>query len=299
MKRAFVFPGQGAQKPFMGQSFYDKFLESKEVFQEAEDLLSMNVSSKVFSSDEDALKQTDFCQIALFVTSIAILRAIEKQFPDLMPYVCGGLSLGEYGALVASQKIEFQTLLPIVKKRGEFMQKASSKVPQGMCAVLGLEEKDIPKKYQVANLNSPGQVVIAGSLDEMQKAAIELKEKGARRVLPLKVSGAFHSSFMTEARNELKPYINECLIKDSETLLVMNVSGKIENDTTIIKQNLIEQVHKKTRWLDCMNTMNELDVHYIEIGPKQLSSLNKKMNTVNSFVTVENIEDLEMLYETV
>jgi len=156
-KKAFVFPGQGAQKPFMGKSFYETFLESKEIFQKAEDLLSMHITSKIFSSDEEALKRTDFCQVALFVTSCAMLRAIETCAKDIDLKITAGLSLGEYSALVAARKTTFEDLLPVVKRRGELMHKASCVIAQGMSAVMGLDPSQIKGKYQIANLNCPGK----------------------------------------------------------------------------------------------------------------------------------------------
>lgn len=297
--KALLFPGQGAQKPFMGKTFYDTFLESKEIFQQAEDLLSLNITSKIFSSDEEVLKQTDFCQVALFVTSNAILKAIEKQMPDLCVKACAGLSLGEYSALVGSNKVLFSDLLRVVSKRGELMHKASLKVPQGMCAVIGLDLGEIKGKYQIANLNCPGQVVIAGSLEEMKRARQELKKLGARRVIPLKVSGAFHSSYMDEAKSGLLPFILNCPMKDSEIDLIMNVTGKKEDDLSLIKNNLIEQVTSTTHWMNSVFLLDQMDLDFIEVGPKQLSSLNKKMDTVNTFITIEEVKDLEHLYETV
>jgi [acyl-carrier-protein] S-malonyltransferase len=298
-KIAFVFPGQGSQRPFMGQSFYGKYLETRMAFQEAEDVLSMNIVKVIFTSNEEALKKVDFCQIAIFVTSLAIFRAMKKEFPDIEPAVCGGLSLGEYTALVAAKKVDYKTLLPIVKKRADFMNNASRRSPQGMSAVIGLAEELIPDHYEIANVNAPGQIVIAGSLDEMDAAAAELKELGARRVMPLKVAGAFHTSYMTKARNKLKPFVQACKIKENNIDFVMNVSGELAKNVEDLKEGLVEQVHRKTRWHDCMRTMDKMEVDYISCGPRQLSSLYKKMNTVNSFITIDEIQDLEGLYEKV
>jgi [acyl-carrier-protein] S-malonyltransferase len=298
-KKAFIFPGQGAQKPFMGKSFYDAFIETKEVYQEAEDLLNMNITSKIFSSDESFLQQTDFCQVALFVTSVAILKALEKQAEGISPAVTAGLSLGEYAALVSSKKAAFREILPIIHKRGAFMHRASLISPQGMVAVIGLGESEIPKKYQIANVNSPGQVVIAGSLNEMEAAKVELKELGAKRVIPLKVSGAFHSSYMDSAKEALSPFILSSEIRSSAIGFIMNVTGKITNTPSLIKSNLIKQVSSATRWLDCVLEMEKYNVDYIEIGPAQLCPINRKINRESSSVNIEEVKDIEKLYETI
>lgn len=297
--KAFIFPGQGAQKPFMGKTFFDGFLEAREVYQEAEDLLSMNISSKIFSSDELALKDTAFCQVALFVTSMAILKTLESQAKEIVPFISAGLSLGEYSALVASKKVKYQDLLPIIKQRGILMQKASNASPQGMCAVIGLQESEIPKKYQIANLNSPGQIVIAGSITEMNDAKEVLKIKGARKVIPLKVSGAFHTSYMETAKKHLSPFIKGCTMTPSFIHLVMNVTGKITDDMDLIKANLIEQMTKTTRWADCITEMEKLDVDYIELGPAQLSAMNKRNNTNGTSLNIEEVKDIEGLYEKI
>ncbi len=298
-KKAFIFPGQGAQRPFMGKSFYDAHLEAREVHQQAEDLLNMHITEKIFSTDEESLKQTDFCQVALFVTSMAILKVLQVQAPEFSPFVTAGLSLGEYGAILAAKKGRFEEILKIIKLRGLFMNEASKVIEQGMVAVFGLEEKDIAKKYQIANVNTPGQIVIAGSKNEMRNAEIELKAKGAKRVVPLNVSGAFHSSYMDIAREKLTPFIMECNLVPTEVQFVMNLTGKKEMKGEKIKQNLIDQISTKTRWLDCLQTMEEMDVDYIEIGPSQLSTMNKRMRLKGATFCIQEVKDIEALYEKV
>lgn len=298
MKKAFIFPGQGAQKPFMGKSFYDNFLASKEVFQKAEDLLSMSITSKIFSSEEEALKRTDFCQIALFVTSVAILHAVQKEL-NIEPFVTAGLSLGEYGALYAAKKVSFEDILPLIKERGLLMHEATMRERQGMCVVFGMKEKEIPSHYQIANCNSPGQIVIGGTLEEMERAKVELKNLGAKRVLPLNVAGAFHTTYMEGAKQKLAHFAGSCKIVSSDILFVMNMSGEVITEPDEIRDNLVNGVSKRTRWLDCMLTMETMDVDYIEIGPSQLCPIAKKMNIQNSAICIEDIKDLEGLYETI
>lgn len=298
-KKAFIFPGQGAQKPYMGKSFYDAFLEAREIYQEAEDLLSMHITTKIFSSNEDFLQQTDFCQIALFITSIAILKVLEKEAKDMTPVVTAGLSLGEYAALVASKKGTFNEVLLLVHKRGSLMHKASLLCPQGMNAVIGLDACKIPKKFQIANRNCPGQVVIAGSLEQMNASKLELKDLGAKRVIPLKVSGAFHSSFMDSAKEALTPFICASRFAPTEIDLIMNVTGKKANTADEIKDNLIRQVSTTTRWWDSVLEMEKYNVDYIEIGPSQLCAINRKINRESISTCIEEVKDIEKLYETI
>ena len=298
-KKAYIFPGQGAQKPFMGESFYNEFLESREIFQEAEHILSMNIRSKIFCSDEQYLTRTDFCQIALFVNSMAILKAVEKAIPDLIPVIAGGLSLGEYSALVSAKKCKFSDLLTVVRKRGELMQMCSKLCPQGMAAVIGLSEDKVPKKYEIANINSPNQIVISGAIEDINDAKIELKDLGAKAVIPLKVSGAFHSSYMDKAKQGLIPYVNGCDFTKSNISLVMNVVGQEVNDPDKIRRCIIEQVSQKTMWLKCVEKMESYDVEYIEFGSSQLTLMNKKTGVKNTSLSVEKVEDLENLYEKI
>lgn len=259
----------------------------------------MHITSKIFTSNEDYLNQTKFCQIALFVTSNAILEVIRKQMPEISLAVCAGLSLGEYSALIAAKKASFEDLLFVVSKRALFMDEASIKYPGSMAAVIGLEEGEISKNYQVANVNYPGQIVIAGSHQEIAFAITDLKKKGAKKVIPIKVSGAFHSSYMDSAKQKLIPYIENCNIYESDIKLVMNVSAKIALSAQEIKENLIKQMTSKTRWLDSMLEIEKLDVDYIEIGPCQLTSMTKKISIANTCINIETVEDLEGLYEKI
>lgn len=300
-KRAFIFPGQGAQVSGMGKDFFDAFEAAREVFQEADEALSLNLSKLIFSGSQEELTLTLNAQPAIFVVSAAILKVMEKQFPNLVPAMCGGLSLGEYSALYASKRISFADCVRIVRKRGELMQEAALKRKGGMTAVLGLEEEVVKKAgYWIANVNCPGQVVIAGPIEEMEKAQTDLKERGARRVIPLEVSGAFHSKLMNSAQTSLRPYLEEVALHESAIELVMNVCGDFVSDLDLMREYLIQQVVMPTRWLDCMHKMIERapDI-FIEVGPSQLTAMNKKITNEISSVKVERVEDLEGLYDKV
>jgi len=299
-KAAFIFPGQGAQYPTMGLDFYQSYLVAKEVFQEADELLSFSISKLIFQGSSDELTLTKNSQIAIFVTSAAILKVVEKEFPDLLPSMCGGLSLGEYTALMASQKVTFSEALMLVKKRGLAMHEACLEQKGAMAAVIGLDEAVIRDcGYYVANVNSPGQVVIGGKVDDIEKAMIELKEKGARKVIKLEVSGAFHTPLMQSAKEIMTPVIENAQIKESSIDLVMNVVGDFVSDRATIAKLLIDQITTPTRWMECVRAIDRKDPEiFIELGPSQLAGMNRKIKVNAPTVKIEKLEDLDNVYQT-
>lgn len=298
---AFIFPGQGAQKPKMGKEFFDLYECARNVFLEADEILSFNLSKLIFEGSSDDLRPTDVCQVALFVTSMAIHTVIEHEFPDLVPTMCAGLSLGEYSALCASQKGSFQTVLPIVAARGKFMNEDALRIKTTMAAVLGLDEEIIENcGYHVANLNCPGQVVIAGTIEEIEKAKTELKEKGAKRVIELSVAGAFHSPYMEKAKEKLTFFLSNLELVDSEIELAMNAVGHFVYDLDEIRSLLVEQVVKPTLWQDCIVTIDDrAPTCYYEIGPSQLAAMNKKIGVKSPTIGIETVKDLEEIHESV
>jgi len=286
-KNAFIFPGQGAQYPGMGKDFYDHFSVAKETFEEAEDILSCNLKKLIFEGPADELTLTKNSQVGIYVVSMAILRSILSQFPLLTPSVCAGLSLGEYTALTASGKISFKDCLPLVKARATFMHEACETSPGTMNVVLGLDEDKIeaclktlkPQEAWIANLNCPGQVVIAGTKAGMEAAAVALKEAGAKRVLPLEVSGAFHSSLMQEAQNRLAPQIQQTPIVETPIDIVMNVPGDYVKNSQDIRSCMTAQVTKCVRWEKGIRAMTKEGIDtFFEIGcGKTLSGMNKRI----------------------
>lgn len=301
-KGALIFPGQGAQYPGMGKDFYHSFLAAKETFQEADEILGYKLSKLIFEGGADELEKTVYSQPAIYVASSAILRTLLSQWNGFSYAMCGGLSLGEYTALFAAGKFSFREGLKLVAKRGEAMQKACLKHPSTMLVVLDLELskiEEVPGLY-VANLNSPGQVVVGVALQDAQKVAERLKEKGARRVLPLKVAGAFHTHFMEEAKEALKGAIEETAFQQSSIDVVMNVTGTFAHSIGEMKKNLEDQVSSTTKWMDCVQAMKERPAEYFcEIGPGQLASMNRKIGVTAPTWKVEKIEDIENVYEAI
>lgn len=300
MKKAFIFPGQGAQYVGMGKDFFDTFTIARETFQEADDILKENLSKIIFEGPEEQLTQTRNAQIAIFVASLAILRTLQQQLPDLRPDVCAGLSLGEYTALCASGRLGFAQTLLLVRERARLMQEACEKTTGTMAAVLGLDALSIEaamkglKNVWVANYNAPGQTVISGTKEGIDLAALILKGKGAKRIIPLAVSGAFHSGLMQSAQDGLAPFVQAAKIQDSPIPFVMNVPGRFVQILPEIQQNLIHQVTHSVRWEQSIEAMKGAGVEqFFEIGcGKTLSGLNKKME-ISFTMAMDKVADLD------
>ncbi|MCH9631296.1 MAG: Polyketide biosynthesis malonyl CoA-acyl carrier protein transacylase PksC [Chlamydiia bacterium] len=304
----YLFPGQGAQYVSMGQDFYNAFEESKKVFDEADEILGYSLSNIIFDGPKQELTKTKYSQLAIFVVSSAIAAAFEKKFPEIKPSICAGLSLGEYTALYMADKISFKECLLLVQARANHMHEASVNHPGGLSVVLGFDEKTVREHIEaqgytlwIANLNCPGQVVISGSHEELDKATLSLKEAGAKRVLPLDVSGAFHSGLMKEAQEKLKDKIENIEFNDSTIQVAMNVPGSIVEDMSHMKGHLIDQVASTTKWEKSIREIDEKDVaFYIEMGPgRSLCGMNKKIGVKAPSYNVEKVDDLEKLLEKI
>lgn len=299
-QHAYLFPGQGAQYPGMGKDFAESFSVAREIFEEADDILGEHVSRVVFEGPEELLTQTKYSQIGIFVTSVAILRTIETQFPELRPSVCSGLSLGEYTALYASGRLGFQDTLLLVRERSRFMNEACEKTSGAMAAVLGLDAHEVENALRssqiwIANYNCPGQIVISGTKEGVEKAIEQLKAAGAKRVLPLTVHGAFHSGLMQSAQDALAPFIRLAEIRDSAVDFVMNVPGDFVRSIDEVRRNLTEQVTHSVRWEQGIRSMKGIDL-FLEIGcGKTLSGLNKKIGVAAPTISIEKLEDLERI----
>jgi [acyl-carrier-protein] S-malonyltransferase len=305
-KIAFIFPGQGAQYPGMGKDFYDSYSEAKEVFQQGDDVLGRNLSSIIFNGPDTLLTETRNSQLGIYVVSLAILKTLHKLFPTLKPAVCAGLSLGEYTALTAAGKLPYDGGLRLVDKRAQFMNDACEATAGTMAVVLGLDadaveqlvaEVAMPNDLWAANFNCPGQVVISGTTRGIEAGTEAAKAKGAKRVLPLQVHGAFHSGLMSSAQNALAPYIDQAPLLSTTCAVIMNVTGKEAADVEEIKSNLKAQVTHPVRWEQSIRTMvaNDADL-YVEIGcGKTLAGFNKRIGVVAPCVSIEKTSDLAAL----
>lgn len=298
MKIAFLFPGQGAQKCGMGESFYNNDEDSKQVFDNASKLLGIDMPKLCFTENAD-LDITEYTQAAMVTTGIAMLKAIEKT--GLKAQACAGLSLGEYEALYLGKVLSEEDAIKTVRQRGILMQK---EVPQGvgsMAAVLNLEAgiiedvlKDIEDVY-IANYNCPGQIVISGKKEAVTLAMEKLKEAGAKRVIELNVSGPFHSKLLNGAGEKLYTYLQDIQINEPEIPYVSNYTAEYVREAKDIRNLLRDQVSGSVKFSQSIEKMIEDGVDtFIEIGPgKTLTGFVKKINKdVNTF-NIETVDDLK------
>jgi [acyl-carrier-protein] S-malonyltransferase len=282
--RAYVFPGQGAQFKGMGEDLYEKSSLARKMFEKADSILGFGITDLMFSGSEEDLKQTRVTQPAVFLHSTVLASVIGNAFkPDMV----AGHSLGEFSALVANKTLSFEDGLVLVYKRAMAMQKACEKEPSTMAAVIGLDDNiveevcnSIEEVVVAANYNSPGQLVISGSSDGIDKAIAILKEKGAKRALKLAVGGAFHSPIMEPARIELEEAIKDTRFNAPVCPVYQNVNAKPSGDPEKIKENLVLQLTSPVRWTQCINNMIiDGATSFTEVGPGSvLSGLIKKIN---------------------
>ncbi len=308
MKVAFIFSGQGSQYIGMGKELYNNIPSCQKVYDKANEVLGFDLKELIFNGDKEELNITENTQPAILTTSIAILQAIKEK--GIKADIVAGLSLGEYSALVASEALDFETAVSLVKKRGRFMQEA---VPQGigsMAAVIGLDESKIKKVLKVAsekgiveiaNYNTNNQIVIGGECAAVELATELLKESGARMVIPLKVSGPFHTSLLNEASIKLENEFNNIEFNDPKIKTITNVTADFINDKTEIKNLLINQVKSSVRWSETIEKMIDEGIDtFIEIGPlKTLSSFVREISKEKkTYVKIFNVEDLKSLNKT-
>ena len=304
-KVAFMFPGQGSQYVGMGQDFYEQFEESKEVFESATKLLGFSMEELCFEENEQ-IHITEYTQAAMLTASTAILRKVESM--GIKPDYTIGLSLGEYNALVASKFLSFEEAVQVVRQRGILMQNA---VPVGlgtMAAVLGAKKEFIEQVCEdtkgivgIANYNCPGQIVISGEVEAVKQASAALKEQGVKRVIPLKVSGPFHSKMLEQAGQKLLEVLDTVELKNPEIPYVANVNAQIITKAQRIKELLAQQVASSVRFEQSIERLIEEGVTtFIEMGPgKTLSGFVKKINRNVNVIQIEKVEDLEKLKEIV
>lgn len=303
-KIAFIFPGQGAQYIGMGKQIASEFKSAASIFEQASEALGLDMKNIVFDGDEETLKKTEITQPAIVTTSVACLQPLIEK--GIKPDFTAGLSLGEYSAHVASGTINFKAAVSLVQKRGQYIQEA---VPFGigtMAAILGLSSEDVIECCKLAseigvvepaNFNCPGQIVIAGEVKAVEKAAELCTEKGAKRAILLAVSAPFHCSMLKSAGERLAVELEKIDFNDFKIPLVANATGQIVNSSANIKELLVKQVTNPVLWESSIQLLlnNGVDT-FIEIGPgKVLSGFVKK---ISKEARIFNIEDMSSLEKT-
>jgi len=302
---AFLFPGQGSQHAGMGKDLAENFPVARQVFEEANDALGVDLASLCFNGPEEDLKLTANTQPAILTTSIAALRVLETE-TGIAPNYAAGHSLGEYSALVCAGALNFADAVRIVRQRGTFMQEAVPVGTGAMAAILGLDQETLERVCQdaargqvvsPANFNSAGQVVIAGNTEAVDRAMSIAKENGAKRALPLPVSAPFHCSLMVPAGERLADVLAGIKVGDMTVPVITNVEATPNQDASRVCQLLVDQVSAPVRWEDTIACMIELGVErYIEIGPgKVLAGLVKRMAKESTIQNVQNVSDISVL----
>lgn len=282
--KAYIFPGQGAQFTGMGKDLYEKHPEARELFERANKILDFDITKTMFEGSPEDLKQTRVTQPAIFLHSAIMSKVLGSSFqPDMV----AGHSLGEISALVANKTLEFDDALVLVYKRALAMQHACELEPSTMAAVLGLEDHivesvcaDVGGTVVAANYNCPGQLVISGSVDAVEKACEMLRERGAKRAMILPVGGAFHSPLMEPARKKLASAIEATRFNNPICPVYQNVTTFAVTDPEAIKENLVFQLTAPVKWTQSVqNMINDGATHFIEVGPgKVLQGLVKKID---------------------
>ena len=297
MKTAYIFPGQGAQFPGMAQPLYQGNASARTLLDRANEVLGFNLTEIMFAGSEEDLKQTKVTQPAVFLHSVALVKALGEKFrPDMV----AGHSLGEFSALVAAGALSFEEGLLLVSKRAMAMQKACELQPSGMAAVLGLPDEQVEAVCAqitrhcvvAANFNCPGQVVISGDQEGIKAACEALKAAGAKRALPLMVGGAFHSPLMEPARRELEEAIQSAHFNAPVCPVYQNVSAKPYTDPTQIKANLIAQLTAPVRWTATVqNMIADGATNFIELGPGAV--LRGLVGRIDKTVTATGFDHIE------
>lgn len=291
MKQAYVFPGQGAQYSGMGKTIYEQNAQAKQLFERANEILGFRISDIMFNGTDEQLKQTNVTQPAIFLHAVILFQTL----PNLHPDMVAGHSLGEFSALVANKVLSFEDALKLVAVRAKAMQAACEKQPSTMAAVLGLDDTTVEKICASitdeivvpANYNCPGQLVISGTIAGIQKACELLKAAGAKRAIPLSVSGAFHSPLMASAKVALQTAIETTSFHDPICPIYQNVTAKAIIDKNTIRKNIVEQLTEPVRWTQTVkNMIADGATQFTELGPGRV--LQGLINKIDKTVMAES-----------
>lgn len=299
---ACMFPGQGSQTVGMGQALYDLYPEIKALYETAKDVLKKDIQEIMFNGPKEVLTETENTQPALLLTSTAVYTLLQKE--NIAPKMVVGHSLGEYSALVAAGAITLEEALPLVQTRGRLMEKAYPKGKGTMAAVLGLKEEAIAAVLNeldeehivdIANLNCPGQVVISGAREGIELASERLKEAGARRVLPLNVSGPFHSRLMKQANEQFQNYLDNTTIRDATIPVYANVTAEPVTEKGEIKDLLIKQLYSPVRFEQSIRNMMNAEIDaFVEVGTGSvLSGLVRKIDRKVKTFAIQDEKSLQ------
>jgi len=303
-KVAYVFPGQGSQSTGMGVDLYDRYPSARAVFDQADASLGFSLSRLCFEGPDEELTKTHNVQPAILVVSIACLKAIEEaamaNFPS--PSFVAGHSLGEYTALVAAGALDLEDAVLLVRERGRLMYEAGLRNPGGMLAVIGLDEetvKDISlhSGTEISNINCPGQIVISGATQALAEADKLARARGARVLIPLKVSGAFHSALMEPAVAEFSKIVSNIGFKPPSIPVVSNVTARLLTDADSIKEELVKQLRNCIQWQRSVEYMMQGGVTtFYEMGPgRVLSGLLRRINSELQTFNISGVEDIAQL----
>jgi [acyl-carrier-protein] S-malonyltransferase len=303
VKAAFLFPGQGAQYVGMGKELYHNFPAAKRVFDQAGEILHMDIAKLCFEGPEAQLTATNVCQPAILTMSLACAEVLKQECPEIEMTAAGGLSLGEFTALTIAGGLKVEDALKVVQARGQYMYEACLEKPGTMASVLGMDYdaldevcKSVNGQFpvNVANVNCPGQIVISGSKEGVRLASEAAKQKGAKRIIELQVSGAFHSSLMISAKNKLRDFLSNISIQSPRVTFISNVLGKAVEKPDEIRELLVRQVTDSVLWQQgVQDLIAKGNTLFIEVGcGKVLSGLQKKISSETRIIRVEDIATL-------